>query len=301
MPRTHQGTPVDWLAGFCAHRGASLAMAAAVAMTDRGLPKRRRSFVRRALVDEPCHLATTMIVLGTLTRWRGRSPSGWFTGAMLSSSVLIDLDHLPRQFGSDILAAGMPRPATHALWAMGTAAAAAAVAGRRYQVSGSGGARIVTGITAGAAWGLGAHFLRDVGTGPIALGWPLSRASVRLPNSCYLAALPVLATLPLRRPARPVSLGCLIHTETWAGSSDRRTTSASSARAATERTLRPDRSGNVTGRHAPASRRRSRAGLPVLCVVLLPAFVAGRRWARAGHAHLLAGVGGAQPQRRSCA
>jgi LexA-binding, inner membrane-associated putative hydrolase len=207
MPSTHHGTPAGWLAGFCAHRGASLAMAAVIAATDRGPRKQPRSFVRRAVVDEPCHVATAMIVLGTLTRWRGRPPSGWFTGAMLSSSVLIDLDHLPREFGSDILAAGMPRPTTHALWMMGAAAAAAAAAGHRYRASGSGGARIMTGIAAGTAWGLGAHFLRDLGTGPIALAWPLSRTKVRVPNSYYLATLPVLATLPPPRTAGRASLG----------------------------------------------------------------------------------------------
>jgi hypothetical protein len=56
----------------------------------------------------------------------------------------------------------------------------------------------VTGIAAGATWGVGAHFLRDVATAPIALWWPLSSAGVQVPNSWYLAALLVLAALPPR-------------------------------------------------------------------------------------------------------
>ena len=64
----------------------------------------------------PCHLATAMIVLGALTRWRGHPTDSRFVWAMLGASVLIDLDHLPLEFGSSILTAGTPRPYTHALW-----------------------------------------------------------------------------------------------------------------------------------------------------------------------------------------
>jgi hypothetical protein len=198
MLTTHQGARTGWLAGSCAHRGVSLALAVAIAVTDHVVHQQQLPFLPRALMDEPCHLATAMIVLGAFTRWRGRPPSRWFVWAMLCSSLLIDLDHLPQEFGSDVLTAGTPRPYTHALWVAVVLAAVAAAARRRYRESGSARAGIVTGIAAGATWGVGAHFLRDVATAPIALWWPLSSAGVQVPNSWYLAALLVLAALPPR-------------------------------------------------------------------------------------------------------
>jgi MYXO-CTERM domain-containing protein len=119
---------------------------------------------------------------------------------MLSASVLIDLDHLPLELGSPVLTAGTPRPYTHALWLLVLLIVAAAAARRRHHVSGSARAGMVAGIAAGAAWGVAAHFLRDVATAPIALWWPVSSASVQVPGFCYLAALLVLATLPPPRP-----------------------------------------------------------------------------------------------------
>ena len=67
---------------------------------------------------------------------------------------------------------------------------------RQHQVSGSARAGMVAGIAAGAAWGVAAHFLRDVATAPIALWWPVSGAGMHIPGYWYLAALLVLATLP---------------------------------------------------------------------------------------------------------
>jgi len=198
MLRTHRGTRTDRLAGFCAHRGVSLALAAAIAVTDHVIHQQQLPFVPRALMDEPCHLATAMIVLGALTRWRGRPPGRWFVWAMLSASVLIDLDHLPEQFGSDILTAGTPRPYTHALWVAAVLAVVAVAARLRYRASGSAGAGILAGMAAGATWGVGAHFLRDVATAPIALWWPASSTGVQVPNWWYLAVLLVLATRPAR-------------------------------------------------------------------------------------------------------
>jgi hypothetical protein len=203
MLRTHQGTRTDWLVRFCAHRGVSLALAAAIAVTDHVVHQQQLPFVPRALMDEPCHLATAMIVLGALTRWRGRPPSRWFVWAMLSASVLIDLDHLPEQFGSSILTAGTPRPYTHALWVAVVLAAATVATGRRHRATGGTRAGIVTAIAAGATWGVSAHFLRDVATAPIALWWPVSSAGVQVPNWWYLAVLLVLAFMPPRSRAGP--------------------------------------------------------------------------------------------------
>ena len=196
MLRTHLGTRTDRLAIVCAHRGVSLALAAAIAVTDHVVHQQQLPFLWQGLMDEPCHLATAMIVLGALTRWRGRPPGRWFVWAMLSASVLIDLDHLPLELGSGVLTAGTPRPYTHALWVLVLLVVAAAAAGWRYRASGSARTGSVAVIAAGAAWGVAAHFLRDVATAPISLWWPVSSAGVQVPGSWYLAALLVLATLP---------------------------------------------------------------------------------------------------------
>ena len=196
MLRTRQDSRTDRLVAVCAHRGVSLALAVAIAVTDHVVHQQQLPFLWRGLMDEPCHLATAMIVLGALARWRGRPPSGPFVWAMLSASVLIDLDHLPLELGSRVLTAGTPRPYTHALWVLVPLVVAAAAARWQYRVSGSARAASVAVIAAGAAWGVAAHFLRDVATAPIALWWPVSSASVQVPGYWYLAALLVLATLP---------------------------------------------------------------------------------------------------------
>ena len=109
-----------------------------IAVTDHVVHQQELPFLWRGLMDEPCHLATAMIVLGALARWRGRPPSSRFVWAMLSASVMIDLDHLPLELGSGVLTEGTPRPYTHALWVLVLLAVTAAAARHRHQVSGSG-------------------------------------------------------------------------------------------------------------------------------------------------------------------
>lgn len=201
--------PTGWtqtLLRFSSHRGVSLALAVAIALTDHSIHWQGLGFVPRALVDEPCHLATAVVVLGAFTRWRGRPPSRWFAWALLSASVLIDTDHLPLEFGSAVLTAGTPRPYTHALWVVAALAGAAAAA-RWPPVPGRAGAPALTGIFAGAAWGVGAHFLRDVATAPIALWWPVSSAGVQVPYTWYLVTLLVLAATPFPRRPGPAGGG----------------------------------------------------------------------------------------------
>jgi inner membrane protein len=139
-----------------------------------------------ALLDEPAHLATAMLVLMNL-RVRGRA----FLVAALVSSVVIDLDHLPGQLGSDFLTRGTTRPYTHSLAGVVALSALALVLTRRRA------------IAAGVATGLLAHLARDVATGGgIALFWPLTDAAVRVPYAVYFAALAVLATRAAVRPMR---------------------------------------------------------------------------------------------------
>jgi len=53
MLRTHRGTRTDRLAGFCAHRGVPLGLAAAIAVTDHVIHQQQLPFVPHALMDEP--------------------------------------------------------------------------------------------------------------------------------------------------------------------------------------------------------------------------------------------------------
>lgn len=206
VPARHTGgprparRPAGWtqlLVRLSSRRRVSLALVVVIALTDHSIHWQGLGFVPRALFDEPCHLATAVVVLGAFTRWRGRPPTRWFIWAMLSSSVLIDADHLPVAFGSAAWTDGTPRPYTHALWVVAVLAAVAALAARRSPVPGRARAPAATGIFAGAAWGVAAHFLRDMATAPIALWWPVSRAGVQVPYTWYLVTLAVLALMPL--------------------------------------------------------------------------------------------------------
>jgi hypothetical protein len=203
MLRTHRDTPSGSLARVCAHRGTSLGLVAAITLTDNAGPQ-PTSYLLRGLMDEPCHLATSMVVLGTFTRWRGHPPSRWFVRSMLFSSVLIDLDHLPLVFESADLTTS-PRPFPHAFWLPVVLGAGAVLTDQRFRASGSAGATTAATIAAGAAWGVASHFLRDVGTASIRLWRPVSSADVRVPASWYLAGLLILATLPSRRQRQTAS------------------------------------------------------------------------------------------------
>jgi hypothetical protein len=175
----------------------------AIALADTFLHKQSLGFGARALLDEPCHLATAVIVLGTIVRWRGRPPSQQFIWAMLVASVAIDADHLPAQLGrGDLLYGSLPRPYTHALWLLALLAAVAAVAYNRSRAPGRARATMVARVFAGLAWGVAAHFLRDLATAPIAILWPVSGDWLQVPYGWYLGAMLVLVVLPVRRRAR---------------------------------------------------------------------------------------------------
>jgi inner membrane protein len=104
------------------------------------------------------------------------------------AAVLIDLDHVPDILGWFTPPDGTSRPVTHSL---GTVLLVTAVAltwpMRRAAV-------------AGAAMGLMAHLLRDLGTGTVLFWWPLSTARVSLTYDLYFAVtsgLAAVACLPV--------------------------------------------------------------------------------------------------------
>ncbi len=150
-----------------------------------------------ALVDEPAHLATCAIALLALAALTGSPLTRRFAVAALVASTAIDVDHLPHYLGSQLLmGSALPRPYTHSLllvalllvlgWALRS--------GRRE-------------VALGIAFGVAAHLLRDLATGPgVPFFWPFSRSAVSIPYAVYAATL-LLATATVavtarRRPAR---------------------------------------------------------------------------------------------------
>lgn len=148
------------------------------------------------MVDEPAHVATALVVLGAITRFRTCPPEPKFGWTMLTCSVFIDLDHLPAELGSDVLTGGTPRPYTHALWTV--MVLTLAWAGARYSLIRPCKPRPATVelVLAGAAWGLAAHFLRDIATAQMSLWWPITDIAVQLPYWSYVAALLAIIALP---------------------------------------------------------------------------------------------------------
>ena len=98
-----------WLAKFVSKRRVSLALIAALLVVDLVIPWsgtdlmprwQGLSFVPQAFVDEPCAVATALIVLGAITRFCGAPPDPKLGWSLIAWSVLIDVDHLPQEFGT---------------------------------------------------------------------------------------------------------------------------------------------------------------------------------------------------------
>jgi hypothetical protein len=161
------------------------------------------NFAMRGLLDWPAHLATALVILGAVIRMCKALPDQRFGWTMLACSVLIDIDHLPAEFGSDALTNGTPRPYTHALWVVILLTLAWATA--RFLVVRSGRPRPATVelILAGAAWGIAAHFVRDIATAPMSFWWPVTDMAVEVPYSWYVVALAVIIAVgPVQRRSR---------------------------------------------------------------------------------------------------
>ena len=186
------------IARLAANRSVGVLLAAYAFGTDWLIAWHGLGFTLRGLIDEPAHLATALVVLGAITRFRGAPPEPKFVWTMLACSVMIDLDHVPAEFGINALTNGTPRPYTHALWTVIVLALAWAIARRltiRRGVPRPAAAELVL---AGAAWGVAAHFLRDIATAPMSFWWPVTDAAVQVPYWWYAGALLVIIALPLR-------------------------------------------------------------------------------------------------------
>ena len=160
--------------------------------TDWVIQSHDMTFLTLGLLDEAAHLATALVILGALVRIRRAVPDQRFGWAMLTWSVLIDVDHLPLQFGFSALTNGTPRPYTHALWTVIALAVAWAVVRFLAARSGRPWPATVELVLAGTAWGLAAHFFRDLPTGPISFWWPISDMPIQVPYWWYVVALAVI-------------------------------------------------------------------------------------------------------------
>jgi len=147
--------------------------------------------VAYGLIDEPAHLATCVIALLAATAIRGsRFPTRFLTAALIAS-VAIDLDHLPGYLGSHLIVGSMPRPYTHSLL-FACLLVAIGLASKRADRRQA---------WLGVAFGVSAHLLRDVATGPgIAFLWPLVAAPIKVPYVLYAGTLVVamIALMPRR-------------------------------------------------------------------------------------------------------
>lgn len=129
-----------------------------------------------------------------------RPLSPGFLGAALGASVAIDLDHLPGYLGWEGLIGAGPRPYSHSLAMVAVVAAFGFLGPRRYRP-----------LMLAFAFGISAHLLRDLATGPgVPLFWPLDDGAVRLDYAVYAVALGGLAwlaaTAPRRSRTRPARL-----------------------------------------------------------------------------------------------
>jgi inner membrane protein len=139
-----------------------------------------KQFALTGLVDWTGHIATGIVLVALLR------PPRRMAVAIIVFSVILDLDHIPLELGSDVLTAGTPRPYTHSLL---TVVVVLAIAGlTRSQ------------IALAAAIGIAGHLLRDLGTGDgVALLWPLSDDAMSIPFALYVGVLAGLAAVAALR------------------------------------------------------------------------------------------------------
>lgn len=195
------------------------ALVLVVVLVDVLVALHRPSLLVHGVLDEIGHLATTGVLLAAGLRLLPSHlrPRTTLLVATLASSVLIDIDHVPAVLGWEGLTAGTARPYPHSfatLVLLGVSAALLAGRARPWLVA------VLAGVTA--------HLLRDLGTAPVALWWPVSVADQQIPYLSYLALLTVIAavdaaTVGRRRPlVIDVRDGVLARTDSGLGQPRRR-------------------------------------------------------------------------------
>jgi inner membrane protein len=157
-----------------------------ILLIDRVLVPVTNSTAEFGVLDEPAHLSTCVLLL-MLVVLIGLRPSWTFLACALLASVAIDLDHVPAYLGWHGLSEGTPRPYTHGLLTIVVFAVAALATPRRWSQA-----------FAGLAFGVGAHLVRDVATGPgISPYWPIAKTTVQAPYLPYASLMVAIACLVL--------------------------------------------------------------------------------------------------------
>ena len=152
------------------------------------LPVAQEGRVAIALVDEPAHLSTALIVLlavgGPGLLWRHRT----FSISATAGAVLIDLDHIPLYAGVPGISMPGGRPYSHSLTTPVLLMLLACTLPRAREV--------FIGLSCGTLL----HFVRDVATGPgLPLFWPFDDGNQLLPYAVYFSVIAVLAGLATAR------------------------------------------------------------------------------------------------------
>jgi membrane-bound metal-dependent hydrolase YbcI (DUF457 family) len=152
------------------------------------------------LIDEPAHLATCAVALLALAALLGGRLPTRFVLAALLASVTIDVDHIPGYLGWHWMSGSLARPYSHSLLLVAVLIALGLLSRRRDL-------RLVS---AGLAFGVSMHLLRDLATGPgVPLAWPVSSEMVTARYAffaCTLGAI-ALASVAPRQVANARRLG----------------------------------------------------------------------------------------------
>lgn len=141
---------------------------------DTFLHQREPSRLVTGILDESAHALTAGLLVTALPLPRDEP----FLRGVLAGAILIDLDHIPGEFGWPILTRGSGRPLVHSLPTITALLLAAAWSAPPRR-------SCILGATAGAL----THLFRDMATGGAPLRWPLDKRRVKIPYGLYLALL----------------------------------------------------------------------------------------------------------------
>jgi len=153
-----------------------------IAAVDAIAPVPARPALVAGPLDELAHLATAVIVIGAL----GTAVDVTLARALLLSSVLIDLDHVPQYLGDLSITEGTARPYPHSLLTLllvMTLVLTLSAGGRPWKRAQQAGLGVLI--------GLGAHFVRDLAEpeSGLALLWPLDDRTFLVPDGVYAVFL----------------------------------------------------------------------------------------------------------------
>jgi inner membrane protein len=145
-----------------------------------------------AILDHLAHVLTALIVMIAISRYFDH----WYGVGILIGTVVIDVDHIPLLLETTDFTSVEGRPATHSAVTL-LVLLAIVIVTRKRRLS------LLSSVIAGIVIGVAAHFFRDMATGGIPLFWPISDSSIEVRYAGYIAALVIVAAIPLLRSRFP--------------------------------------------------------------------------------------------------